>query len=80
MRAVRLFAVLAATAVLSASLAFAAGYRLAPYKDELFKYPGVIASTYDGDYVKVDYVEKRDLYGRDIVPEKQTKPEYVSST
>ena len=78
MRAVRLTAVLAATAVLSASLAFAAGYRLAPYKDELFKYPGVISSTYDGDYVKVDYAEKRDLHARDIVPEKQTKPEYLS--
>ena len=55
-----------------------AAYRLAPFKDELFQYPGVIATAYDGDYVKVDYVESRDLYERDIVPEKKTKPEYVS--
>ena len=74
----RILSLSAALAVLTGSLALAAGYRLAPYKDDLFKYPGIIESTFDGDYVKVDYVEKRDLYQRDIVPEKETKPQYVS--
>ena len=54
-----------------------AAYRLAPYKDELFAYPGVLETSYGGDYVKVDYVESRDLYARDIVPEKETKPQYL---
>jgi hypothetical protein len=66
----------------AATLAFAlpggaAGYRLGPWKDELFQYPGVLGASYDGDYVKVDYVESRDLYERDVVPEKKTKPQYV---
>ena len=74
----RILSLCAAAAVLSASLALAAGYRLAPYKNDLFKYPGVLESTFGGDYVKVDYVEKRDLYARDIVPEKETRPQYLS--
>ncbi len=56
----------------------AAGYRLAPWKDDLFKYPGILSTADNGDYIKVDYVESRDLYQRDVVPEKKTKPEYVS--
>lgn len=71
-------AVLVATALVAvASLANAAGYRLSPYKDDLFKYPTILATAYDGDYVKVGYVEQRDLYQRDVVPEEKTKPEYV---
>jgi hypothetical protein len=76
----RFFLSLAAAVALVVSPALpgvAAGYRLAPWKDDLFKYPGLLGSAYDGDYVKVDYVESRDLYARDIVPEKKTKPEYV---
>jgi hypothetical protein len=61
-----------------ASAAWAAAYRLAPYKDDLFKYPGLISSRDNGNYVVVDYNEKRDLNDRDIVPEKQTRPDYVS--
>ena len=74
------FAIAAAFAA-ALALAFApvaqAAYRLAPYKDDLFDYPGVLETGFGGDYVKVDYVESRDLYERDIVPEKQTKPQYV---
>jgi len=67
-----------ATAVLAGvSLAAAAGFRLAPWKDDLFKYPAILGTAYGGDYVKVGYVEQRDLYQRDVVPEKKTKPEYV---
>jgi dienelactone hydrolase len=69
--------VAAATAALCFA-ASAAGYRLAPYKDDLFDYPAVIETGYGGDYVKVDYSETRDLDQRDAVPEKQARPEYVS--
>jgi hypothetical protein len=65
-------------AVTWALCASAAGYRLAPYKDELFDYPKVLESVYGGDYVKVEYIEQRDLYQRDEVPEKKARPEYVS--
>ena len=70
-------AALAAALVLAFAPMAQAAYRLAPYKDDLFDYPGVIESGFGGDYVKVDYVESRDLYERDVVPEKQTKPQYL---
>jgi dienelactone hydrolase len=72
------FAFVLAVAAVSTMSAFAAGYRLAPYKDELFDYPKVLESGYGGDYVKVEYIEKRDLYERDEVPEKKARAEYVS--
>jgi dienelactone hydrolase len=72
------FPAAAAAALVLAISPASAAYRLAPFKDELFKYPGVIDTAYGGDYVKVDYVESRDLYERDVIPEKKTKPEYVS--
>lgn len=72
------FAVGTAIAVFLASSAFAAGYRLAPYKDELFAYPRVLESAYGGDYVKVEYIEERDINQRDAVPVEQARPEYVS--
>lgn len=72
------FPVAAAAALVLAVTPALAAYRLAPFKDDLFKYPGVIDTAYGGDYVKVDYVESRDLYERDIIPEKKTRPEYVS--
>lgn len=69
--------VVAASVLGLVSLADAAGYRLSPYKDDLFKYPTILSTAYGGDYVKVGYVEQRDLYQRDVVPEKETRPEYV---
>ena len=56
----------------------AAAYRLAPFKDDLFKYPAVLETQDDGHYVVVDYSKQRDLYGRDAIVEKKAKPEYVS--
>ena len=76
-RLMRIGVAAAATAAFCLA-ASAAGYRLAPYKDDLFAYPGVLESAYGGDYVKVDYSEKRDLDERDEVPEKKVRPEYVS--
>ena len=72
------FAVAVAVATIWGVSAFAAGYRLAPYKDELFDYPKVLETGFGGDYVKVEYAEKRDLYERDEVPEKKARAEYVS--
>src|SRR5947207_474618 len=58
--------------------ALAAGYRLAAYKDDLFKYPKLLSSEAGGDYVVVEYVQQRDLDRRDVIPEKKTKDDYVS--
>lgn len=58
--------------------ALADGYVLAPYKDDLFAYPKVLESGYGGDYVKVEYIESRDIDQRDVVPVKKVRPEYVS--
>jgi hypothetical protein len=70
--------IVAVIGILCAATAYAAGYRLAPYKDDLFAYPKILASAYGGDYVKVDYIQKRDLDERDEVPEKKARPEYIS--
>ncbi len=70
-------AILAVALVAIATFADAAGFRLSAWKDDLFDYPALLGTSYGGDYVKVDYVEQRDLYQRDVVPEKQTKAEYV---
>lgn len=66
-----------AVAAGAADAADAAALRLAPWKDDLFKYPALLSSKDDGAYVVVDYNQKRDLDERDIVPEKETRPEYV---
>ena len=62
----------------SAAPLLAEGFRLAPYKDELFDYPKVLESSYGGDYVKVEYIEARDINQRDEIPIKKARPEYVS--
>jgi hypothetical protein len=58
--------------------AVAEPYRLAPYKDDLFKYPQVLSSADDGDFVVVGYDKQRDLYDRDQVTERQVWSQYVS--
>ena len=68
----------AALVMICASSVFADGYLLAPYKDDLFAYSKVLESGYGGDYVKVEYIEARDINQRDAVPVKQVRPEYVS--
>lgn len=74
----RFFALAAAAILLFLAPSLAAGYRLAPYKDDLFAYPKVLESAYGGDYVKVEYVELRDINGRDEIPVDKAKPEYLS--
>ena len=72
--------VLALGLVAGAGVALAAGYRLAPWKDDLFAYPGVIETRDNGDYVVVDYRELRDVNGRDEIPERRALPKYVELT
>src|SRR5438309_10578122 len=74
----RSISLVAALVLLLATPALGAGYRLAAYKDDLFKYPKLLSSEAGGDYVVVQYVQQRDLDERDVVPEKKTKDEYVS--
>src|SRR5690606_10024512 len=50
---------------------------LAPYKDDLFAYPRVLARADGGRHVTVDYRAKRDIDGRDQIPERRVKPAYV---
>ncbi len=72
--AITIAAALVATVSIAAS---AAPYRLAPWKDDLFAYPGILSSKDDGDYVVVDYREMRDINGRDTIPERRAEPQYV---
>lgn len=72
-------ALLASAVLVAASSASSAqSYRLAPYKDDLFKYPAVIEFKDDGAYVVVSYDKQRDLYGRDEIIEKRAKLAYVT--
>jgi len=70
---------LALFAAAFATSAAAEPYRLAPYKDDLFKYPVILSSEDNGDFLVVGYDKQRDLYGRDQVPERKVWSEYVSS-
>jgi len=69
-----LFCLLAA--VLAPSLAVA--LELKPFKDDLFAYPGILESKDNGDWIKVDYRKERDIYQRDVEPERKVKWQYVS--
>lgn len=70
--ALTLFAALVTSAVA------AEPYRLAPYKDDLFKYPQVLSSEDNGDFVVVGYDKQRDLYDRDQVPERKVWSQYLN--
>jgi hypothetical protein len=70
--------VLAAASILFAGSAAAEGYRLAPYKDDLFALPKVLESGFDGDYLRVQYIEQRDLFNRDVEPQRKVSGSYVS--
>lgn len=56
----------------------AAALSLSPYKDQLFAYPGVLASEDGGAFVVVDYNEMRDINKRDEIPERRVQAKYVS--
>ncbi|MCO5065872.1 MAG: alpha/beta hydrolase [Rhizobiaceae bacterium] len=55
-----------------------AAQTLAPFKDDLFAYPATLSEADGGAYRVVDYREQRDVNGRDEVPERRVRKEYVS--
>ncbi|MEP9389391.1 alpha/beta hydrolase [Mesorhizobium sp. KR9-304] len=57
----------------------ASAQALKPFKDELFAYPGILASEAGGAYLVVDYSEARDIDKRDQVPERRVRGQYVST-
>ncbi len=66
-------------ALISAGLVHMASAAALPaYKDEFFAYPAVISSKDNGAYQVIDYDEMRDINGRDAIPEKRVKDDYVS--
>ncbi|MFA7413758.1 MAG: alpha/beta hydrolase [Rhizobium sp.] len=50
---------------------------LKPYKDDLFSRQTVLESRDGGDFKVVDYQELRDINGRDQIPERRVKSNYV---
>ena len=64
--------------VASAATASAAAWvTLAPYKDKLFSYGGILDRNGDGSFITVDYQEARDVNGRDSVPVLRARRDYV---
>lgn len=53
-------------------------FRLAPYKDELFRYPRVLEEKYGGDFLRVEFSQQRDVIERDEKPDEKTRADYVS--
>jgi hypothetical protein len=53
-------------------------FRLAPYKDDLFKYQHVIGEKYGGDFVFVEFLKSRDIGGRDEIELKKAFDKFVS--
>lgn len=62
---------------LAVSATAAPKYRFGPFKDDLFKIR-VLGTNFGGAYTLVEFNQARDLDGRDEVPEKKAKPQYVS--
>ncbi|WP_235897697.1 alpha/beta hydrolase [Neoaquamicrobium microcysteis] len=50
---------------------------LAPYKDDLFAYPRLLAEADGGRHFTVDYQSKRDINARDAVPERRVNQQYI---
>lgn len=66
--------------VLAASMPAAeAAYRLQPYKEKLFRYPGVLSGQLGDPFIIIDYDKRRDIHSRDKEWERQVHGEYVSN-
>ena len=77
-RAQNIRTLLLAAALGLLAVAPAAAQQLAPFKDALFAYPGILESRDGGAYRVVDYDEMRDINGRDEIPERRAQGKYVS--
>lgn len=73
-----LLAALALALCAAVSTPAQAQYRLAPFKDRQFDYPGMLAGKPQDAFVIVDYDKRRDIHRRDKVWERQVHGEYVS--
>jgi pimeloyl-ACP methyl ester carboxylesterase len=66
-------------ALAAPSPVLADGLTLAPFKDDLFAYPGILSTGDGGAYTVVDYREMRDINARDQIPERRVQGKYVST-
>lgn len=66
------------TALLCAFSIPAMALELAPFKERLFAYPGLLKPDNNDNYIVVDYRESRDIDARDQVPERRVWGRYVS--
>jgi hypothetical protein len=73
----RVAAIMVTTSVLMTS-AFAEGFRLAPYKDDLFEYQRVLGELAGGDFIVVEFDDARDVGGRDEIRLKKAYDKFVS--
>ncbi len=73
--------IIAALAVFCALVLFARAdpLQLPPFKDELFKYPGILETGHKGNFVKVKYDKYIDIHKRDIILERKVDYKYVSN-
>ncbi len=69
---------IAIVAILLTLPSFSSAEPLKPYKDRLFAYPDILSEADGGAYRVVDYQEMRDINGRDEVPERKARGQYVS--
>lgn len=72
----RLFAALLSFLLLPL-VAWADGFRLEPYKDELFGYQRILAEMSGGDFVIVEFNDARDVGGRDEIRLKKAFDKFV---
>ncbi|MCO6052116.1 lysophospholipase [Mesorhizobium sp. RP14(2022)] len=70
--------VLSAAFALTLFTGSALAQQIGAYKDDLFAYPAELARADNGRFRTVDYQEARDINGRDEVPERRVKRQYVS--
>lgn len=52
---------------------------LGPFKDRLFAYPRVLEQSHGGAFLRLDYQERRDINGRDDIPERRARRQFVST-
>lgn len=69
---------IAGAAMLALTLLPASALELKSYKDKLFAYPGILQQADNGAFITVDYQAKRDIDGRDEIPERRVRGRYVS--
>ena len=55
----------------------AAGLELESFKDNLFALPQALSASPDRSFVVIDYKEMRDINGRDQIPERRVRRNYV---